>query len=162
MSLTASVLDRVGLTESLSDAQALIVRSATQVDSAMIGYAPLLKVIGRAGIGVDNIDLEAATDAGIVVVNAPQANIISAAEHTMAFSWAKPATSPRADAVLRSGVWDRKSFQGVELHGANPGGGRAGTDWLAGSSAGAGFRDAGDRPRSLCGCRSGAEARVSK
>jgi D-3-phosphoglycerate dehydrogenase len=114
-------LDRVGLIESLSDAQALIVRSATQVDASMIGNAPLLKVIGRAGIGVDNIDLEAATNAGIVVVNAPQANVISAAEHTMALLLSQARNVARADAVLRSGVWERKSFQGVELHGATLG-----------------------------------------
>ncbi|MDR9451498.1 MAG: phosphoglycerate dehydrogenase [Acidimicrobiia bacterium] len=110
-------LDREALTEYLTDAQALIVRSATQVDSDMIGSAPLLKVIGRAGIGVDNIDIEAATGAGVVVVNAPQANIISAAEHTLALLLGQARNLPRADAVLRSGVWDRKSFQGVELHG---------------------------------------------
>ena len=109
--------DRDALTEWLADAQALIVRSATQVDSDMIGSAPHLKVIGRAGIGVDNIDVEAATAAGVVVVNAPQANIISAAEHTVALLLAQARNLPRADAVLRSGVWDRKSFQGVELHG---------------------------------------------
>ena len=114
-------LDRPELIEKLGDAQALIVRSATQVDAAMIESAPLLKVIGRAGIGVDNIDIEAATQAGIVVVNAPQANIISAAEHAMALLLSQARNVPRADAVLRSGVWDRKSFQGVELHGATLG-----------------------------------------
>lgn len=116
------VVSGVGLEEGelqklLTDAQALIVRSATQVDAAMIGAAPLLKVIGRAGIGVDNIDLTAATAAGIVVVNAPQANVISAAEHTMALLLGQARHVPRADAVLRSGVWDRKSYQGVELYG---------------------------------------------
>jgi D-3-phosphoglycerate dehydrogenase len=110
-------LDQSELLSLLTDAQALIVRSATQVDAAMIEGAPLLKVIGRAGIGVDNIDLTAATAAGIVVVNAPQANVISAAEHTMALLLGQARHVPRADAVLRSGVWDRKSYQGVELHG---------------------------------------------
>ena len=110
-------LDHTELCEQLADAQALIVRSATVVDSAMIENAPLLKVIGRAGIGVDNIDITAATNAGIVVVNAPQANVISAAEHTMALLLGQARHVPRADAALRSGVWDRKSYQGVELHG---------------------------------------------
>ncbi len=110
-------LDRDELRNLLIDAQALIVRSATQVDAVMIESAPLLKVIGRAGIGVDNIDVGAATVAGIVVVNAPQANVISAAEHTMALLLSQARHVPRADAVLRSGVWDRKSYQGVELHG---------------------------------------------
>lgn len=110
-------LDRSELAEHLADAQALIVRSATQVDASLIEGAPALKVIGRAGVGVDNIDIPAATAAGIVVVNAPQANVISAAEHTWALLLSQARNLPRADAVLRSGVWDRKSFQGVELHG---------------------------------------------
>jgi D-3-phosphoglycerate dehydrogenase len=110
-------LDREDLEEQLADAQALIVRSATQVDAAMVRRAPLLKVIGRAGIGVDNIDIAAATQAGIVVVNAPQANVISAAEHAMALLLGQARHIPRADAALRSGVWDRKSYRGVELHG---------------------------------------------
>ncbi len=101
----------------LVHAQALIVRSATSVDRRLIEAAPELKVIGRAGIGVDNIDIEAATEAGILVVNAPQANVISAAEHTMALLLGQARNLPGADASLRSGVWDRKSFQGVELHG---------------------------------------------
>jgi D-3-phosphoglycerate dehydrogenase len=122
LEMHCSVVDGVSLepaelAEHLADAQALIVRSATQVDAAMIGSAPLLRVIGRAGIGVDNIDIEAATGAGIVVVNAPQANVISAAEHTIALLLGQARHLPRADAMLRSGVWDRKSFQGVELHG---------------------------------------------
>jgi D-3-phosphoglycerate dehydrogenase len=110
-------LDQGELGDLLIDAQALIVRSATQVDADLIERAPLLKVIGRAGIGVDNIDVGAATTAGIVVVNAPQANVISAAEHTMALLLSQARHIARADAVLRSGVWDRKSYQGVELHG---------------------------------------------
>ncbi|MDH3259523.1 MAG: phosphoglycerate dehydrogenase [Acidimicrobiia bacterium] len=116
------VVNGVGLDESellqlLTDAQALIVRSATQVDAEMIERGPHLKVIGRAGIGVDNIDISAATAAGIVVVNAPQANVISAAEHAMALLLSQARHVPRADAVLRSGVWDRKPYQGVELFG---------------------------------------------
>ncbi len=101
----------------LEDAQALIVRSATKVDRELIESAPRLRVIGRAGIGVDNIDLDAATEHGVLVVNAPHANTISAAEHTLALMLAQARNIPRADATLRSGVWDRKSFKGVELHG---------------------------------------------
>lgn len=110
-------LDRHELCEMLADAQALIVRSATQVDAAMIKGAPLLKVVGRAGIGIDNIDIKAATQTGIVVVNAPQANVISAAEHAMALLLAQARNIPQANAALRSGVWDRSPYQGVELHG---------------------------------------------
>src|SRR5690606_19835436 len=109
--------ERPVLLEKLRDAQGLVVRSATQVDAEMIAAAPELRVIGRAGIGVDNIDLDAATEAGIIVVNAPHANIISAAEHAMALMLAQARNIPRADQRLREGRWDRSSFVGVELHG---------------------------------------------
>lgn len=108
---------RSDLIAMLSDAEGLIVRSATEVDAELIARAPALRVIGRAGIGVDNIDVDAATEAGIVVVNAPQANVISAAEHALALILAQARNIPRADASLRAGVWDRSAFQGVELHG---------------------------------------------
>jgi D-3-phosphoglycerate dehydrogenase len=118
----AEVVDAVGtsraeLVELLRPAHGLLVRSATVVDADLIAAAPLLQVIGRAGIGVDNIDLAAATAAGVLVVNAPAANVISAAEHTMALILSQARNVPRADATLRSGVWDRKSFEGIELHG---------------------------------------------
>ncbi len=109
--------DRDELIARLSDAAALVVRSATQVDADMIAAAPKLEVIGRAGIGVDNIDVDAATDRGILVVNAPEANTISAAEHTMALLLAQARRIPEADASLRAGRWDRSRLQGVELHG---------------------------------------------
>lgn len=105
------------LLEALAAADALIVRSETRVDAELIGAAPRLRVIGRAGIGVDNIDLEAATRAGAVVVNAPDANTVSAAEHTMALLLAQARHVARADAALRAGRWERQSFRGVELHG---------------------------------------------
>ncbi len=108
---------RQELMELLADADGLVVRSATDVDAALIEGAPRLRVIGRAGIGVDNIDLGAATAAGVLVVNAPQANIISAAEHTMALLLSQARNVARADAALRGGTWDRKSLQGIELHG---------------------------------------------
>lgn len=110
-------LDRAELMQRLADAEGLVVRSATNVDAELIAAAPALRVIGRAGIGVDNIDLAAATEAGIIVVNAPQSNIISAAEHALALLLAQARNVAKADATLRSGVWDRTSFQGVELHG---------------------------------------------
>ncbi len=109
--------DREELLGRLVDAEALVVRSATSVDAELIAAAPRLRVVGRAGIGVDNIDLEAATAAGIVVVNAPHANIISAAEHALALLLAQARNIARADATLRAHVWDRSRFQGVELHG---------------------------------------------
>ncbi|MCJ7726911.1 MAG: NAD(P)-binding domain-containing protein, partial [Acidimicrobiia bacterium] len=101
----------------LADADALIVRSATKVDAAMMAAAPHLRVVGRAGIGVDNIDLDAATAAGVVVVNAPQANAISAAEHTMALLLSQARRIPEADRALRGGSWERERFRGVELYG---------------------------------------------
>jgi D-3-phosphoglycerate dehydrogenase len=101
----------------LTDANGLIVRSATQVDREMMLAAPELSVVGRAGIGVDNIDLDTATERGVLVVNAPHANTISAAEHTMALLLSQARNIPRAHQKLIGGEWDRKSFQGVELHG---------------------------------------------
>ncbi len=108
---------RAGLLAKLSTAAGLVVRSATLVDAELIAAAPALRVIGRAGIGVDNIDLAAATAAGVAVVNAPQANVISAAEHTMALLLAQARNIPSADISLREGRWERSRFQGVELHG---------------------------------------------
>lgn len=105
------------LMDLVADVAAIIVRSSTQVDREMIEAARALKVIGRAGIGVDNIDLDAATERGIMVVNAPDANTISAAEHTMALLLSQARRIPEADRSLREGRWDRKMFQGVELHG---------------------------------------------
>ena len=89
LSASAEVIDATGwgrpaLLLELADAEGLVVRSATKVDIEMISAAPRLRVIGRAGIGVDNIDVEAATRAGVLVVNAPEANTISAAEHAIA------------------------------------------------------------------------------
>lgn len=107
---------RDSLMRRLRDADALVVRSATLVDAEMIAAARNLRVIGRAGIGVDNIDLEAATRAGVLVVNAPRANTISAAEHTMALLLAQARNIAQADAALRTGSWERKRFRGVELH----------------------------------------------
>lgn len=114
----------------VGDYDALIVRSASQVDAEVIGRARNLKVIGRAGIGVDNVDVDAATRQGILVVNAPQSNVISAAEHTLALLLAQARNVPAADAALRGGAWERERFQGVEIHGktlAIVGLGRVGT-----------------------------------
>lgn len=109
--------DRAAVMEAIADASGIIVRSATKVDREMIESAPGLTVIGRAGIGTDNIDLEAATEHGVLVVNAPNANTISAAEHTMALMLAQARHIAEADRSLREGRWDRSRFQGVELHG---------------------------------------------
>ncbi len=113
----ASGDDRPTLLAKLAGAHGLVVRSATKVDAELLAAAPVLRVVGRAGVGVDNVDVDAATYAGVMVVNTPDANTISAAEHTMALLLAQARRIPAADASLRSGVWDRASFQGVELYG---------------------------------------------
>jgi D-3-phosphoglycerate dehydrogenase / 2-oxoglutarate reductase len=96
---------------------ALIVRSVTNVDAAVLERGHRLRVVGRAGIGLDNVDVDAATRHGILVVNAPQSNVISAAEHTMALLLAQARNIPQAHAALTAGSWDRDRWQGVELHG---------------------------------------------
>jgi D-3-phosphoglycerate dehydrogenase len=106
-----------GLAEAIGPYSALIVRSQTKVTDEVLERAQALKVIGRAGIGLDNVDVEAATRRGIMVVNAPQSNIISAAEHTMALLLAQARNIPQANAALRAGRWERGRYEGVELHG---------------------------------------------
>jgi D-3-phosphoglycerate dehydrogenase / 2-oxoglutarate reductase len=106
-----------GLADAIGDYDALIVRSQTKVTDDVLGQATSLKVVGRAGIGLDNVDVEAATRRGILVVNAPQSNILSAAEHTFALLLAQARNIPQAHASLTQGHWERARFQGVELHG---------------------------------------------
>ena len=107
--------DRDELEAKIGDYDALIVRSATQVDAALIAKANKLKIVGRAGIGVDNVDVEAATNRGVIVANAPQSNIVSAAEHTIALLLAQSRNIPQASASLKSGKWERSKFEGVEV-----------------------------------------------
>jgi D-3-phosphoglycerate dehydrogenase len=95
----------------------VVIRSATTIDADVIAAADNLKVIARAGIGLDNVDVPAATARGVIVCNAPQSNVISAAEHTVALLLALARQIPPADASLRAGEWKRSSFEGVELHG---------------------------------------------
>ncbi len=106
-----------GLREAIADYDALVVRSQVQVDAALIAAARRLQVIGRAGVGVDNVDVDAATRAGITVVNAPTGNTIAAAEHTIALLLAVARRVAAADASLRDGEWARSRFQGVQLRG---------------------------------------------
>lgn len=101
----------------IGDYDALIVRSATQVDAALLEKGERLKVVGRAGIGLDNVDVEAATRLGILVVNAPTSNVLSAAEHTVALMLAQARNVPQAHSALVGGRWERERWQGVELHG---------------------------------------------
>jgi D-3-phosphoglycerate dehydrogenase / 2-oxoglutarate reductase len=110
-------LDRAELLARVADADALVVRSATQVDAEVLAAGRNLKVVARAGIGLDNVDVNAATRLGVMVVNAPQSNVISAAEHTVALILAQARNIPQADAALREGRWERSRFQGAELYG---------------------------------------------
>ena len=98
-------------------ANALIIRSATQVDAATLEAASDLVVVGRAGIGLDNVDVAKATELGVMVVNAPQSNILSAAEQTMALLLAQARNIPQAHAALKAGKWERSKWEGVELYG---------------------------------------------
>src|SRR4051812_36049712 len=104
------------IAERIGDYDGLIVRSATKVTAELIERAPNLKVIGRAGVGVDNVDVEAATKRGIIVANAPQSNVVTAAEHTLALLLALARNVPQAHASLTSGKWERSKFSGVELY----------------------------------------------
>jgi D-3-phosphoglycerate dehydrogenase len=101
----------------IGDFDAIVVRSATSIDAGIIERADRLKVIGRAGIGVDNIDVDAATRRGIVVANAPEATVVSAAEHALALLLAVARNVPQAHAALKRGTWDRSRFTGIELAG---------------------------------------------
>jgi D-3-phosphoglycerate dehydrogenase len=105
------------LARALEDCDAVIVRSATRITAESLARAGRLKVIGRAGVGVDNIDVAAATERGIAVLNAPSGNTISAAELTLALLLALVRRVPAADRSMKAGEWDRKSFNGIELHG---------------------------------------------
>src|SRR3954470_19565475 len=107
--------DRPALLAALARADALLVRSATQVDGEVFDAATRLRVVARAGVGLDNVDVRAATQAGVMVVNAPTSNIVSAAEHAIALVLAVARRVPQAHASLKSGSRKRSAFTGVEL-----------------------------------------------
>src|SRR4051794_9327314 len=112
---------RTGLTEPelierIGEFSAVVVRSETKITAAIIEAASQLRVIGRAGVGVDNVDVDAATRRGVIVMNAPGGNTISTAEHAFSLLLCVARKIPQADALVRSGKWDRKNLQGVELH----------------------------------------------
>ncbi|MGH9135377.1 MAG: hydroxyacid dehydrogenase, partial [Ilumatobacteraceae bacterium] len=99
----------------IADMHAIIIRSATRITDQVLAAAAELLVVGRAGIGLDNVDVDAATRRGVMVVNAPQSNIVSAAEHTMALLLAQARNVPQAHAALIDGRWERSRWEGVEL-----------------------------------------------
>ena len=108
--------DRPALLEAVHSASAILVRSATQVDAEVLAAAPNLKVIARAGVGLDNVDIKAATAAGVMVVNAPTSNIISAAELTCGHILSLARHIPAAHAALAEGKWKRSAYTGTELY----------------------------------------------
>ncbi len=110
-------MSRAETLAAIPTADALIIRSATTADAALLAAAPNLKVIARAGVGVDNVDLEAATRQGIVVMNTPDGNTIATAEHTLGLLLALARHIPDSEISMRGGKWDRKTFMGVELRG---------------------------------------------
>lgn len=107
--------DRAQLLPSLADVDAVIVRSATKIDAEALAAAHRLKVVARAGIGLDNVDTQAATARGVMVVNAPTSNIVTAAEHAVALLLALARHIPRANDSLKAGQWKRSAFTGVEV-----------------------------------------------
>src|SRR5277367_1574864 len=101
----------------LAEADALVVRSAVQVTAEVLKKAPKLRVIGRAGVGVDNVDLDAATAAGVLVMNTPGGNAVSVAEHTLALMLSMARYIPQATVSTKAGKWEKKKFLGNELRG---------------------------------------------
>ena len=110
-------LSAADLLGAVAGAHALIIRSATQVTAEVLDAGSDLVVVGRAGIGLDNVDVAAATSRGVMVVNAPQSNILSAAEHALALLLSQARNVPQANAALKAGKWERSRWEGVELHG---------------------------------------------
>jgi D-3-phosphoglycerate dehydrogenase len=115
--ITADQIPAGGLAAALADADALIVRSAVQANADLLDPAPKLRIIGRAGVGVDNIDTDAATRRGIVVMNTPGANAVAVAELTLGLMISMSRAIPRANAGMHAGKWDKKTLQGSELRG---------------------------------------------
>lgn len=113
--------DREKLLAAVPEADALLVRSATTVDAEVLAVAPKLKIVARAGVGLDNVDVDAATARGVLVVNAPTSNIHSAAEHALALLLSAARQIPAADATLREHTWKRSSFSGTEIYGKTVG-----------------------------------------
>jgi len=105
------------LDEIIGGYDAIVVRSATKLTADVIERADRLKVIGRAGVGVDNVDVDAATRRGIIVANAPESTVVSAAEHTIGLLVALARNIPQAHAALKQGRWERSAYGGIELAG---------------------------------------------
>lgn len=113
--------DRPALLAAVPEADAILVRSATTVDAEVLAAGTKLKIIGRAGVGLDNVEIPAATERGVMVVNAPTSNIHSAAEHAVALLMSTARQIPAADKTLRENTWKRSKFNGVEILGKTVG-----------------------------------------
>src|SRR5580698_9637534 len=119
------------LNAEIADADALIVRSATKVTAELLDKAPRLRAVGRAGVGVDNIDLDAATTRGVLVMNTPGGNAVSVAEHTLALLLSLARSVPQLNAAIHAGRWEKSSGMGTEVRGKTlglVGLGRVGTE----------------------------------
>ncbi|EJN60025.1 D-3-phosphoglycerate dehydrogenase [Halogranum rubrum] len=114
---TAYDVEGDALLDAVSDANALVVRSGTEVTEELFEAAPNLVMVGRAGIGVDNIDIDAATDYGVIVANAPEGNVRAAAEHTVAMAFAAARSIPQAHVRLKNGEWAKSDYLGTEVNG---------------------------------------------
>ncbi|WP_435348028.1 phosphoglycerate dehydrogenase [Haloarchaeobius sp. HRN-SO-5] len=115
--VTAYDVEGDALLDAVSDANALVVRSGTEVTGEVLDAAPDLVIVGRAGIGVDNIDIDAATDHGVIVANAPEGNVRAAAEHTVAMAFATARSIPQAHIRLKAGEWAKGDYLGTEVNG---------------------------------------------
>ena len=113
---TKTGLSEAALIEAIPEFSAVVVRSNTKITSAIINAGARLRAIGRAGVGIDNVDVDAATRRGIIVMNAPGGNTVSTAEHAFSLLLSVARKIPQADAMVRTGKWDRKNFEGVELY----------------------------------------------
>ena len=108
--------DQDELERRIGEFDGILIRSATQLDADLLAKAERLRAVGRAGVGVDNVDVDAATKRGVIVANAPQSNVITAAEHTLALLLALARKVPQAHGSLTGGAWERSEFSGVELY----------------------------------------------
>ena len=114
--LTHTGLSEADLVKIIAEFSAIVVRSETKVTAAILQAGPHLRVVGRAGVGVDNVDVETATRRGVIVMNAPGGNTVSTAEHAFSLLLSVARKIPAADAMIRRGSWDRKNLEGVELY----------------------------------------------
>ncbi|NBW99823.1 phosphoglycerate dehydrogenase, partial [bacterium] len=112
-----AALERSALKEKIKNTDILVVRSRTKVDKDLLEHISHLKIVLRAGIGLDNVDVPVATEKGVIVMNAPTGNIVTTAEHALALLFSITRNVPQADASLRAGKWEKKLFQGNELRG---------------------------------------------